>query len=460
MLDWKSALRSVAKELHLKGRTDGKQNLGQSKPRANVPGDRGARQNAIPPSQVPRRDLNVSSVAQSGLAASPSSSGKNIATPKQRDSVKQAPSSSSSNSRRQCSKSAIICASPQRKRAQPVSPVSLDKKFSPPDMKKYRIGHPDCVVSRDRNWQKVGTELGIGRVQPGKRSLCILGLDFGTAFTKACVRVRDLSYVVHWDKAVDFSSSFLLPSVFSSLPDGTCVLGVAPGGQAHSDIKMSLLEEPNEENRLKAVVFIALATRYVRGWLFDAQRSVVDGFQLEWALNVGLPAASWDSSAICQLYTELAAAGWELGCVHGPVTFQTSRDVWKSLRNGSGTVRSAQLAPERVHAFPEFGAQIHSYRSSAQRQRDLHLLVDVGAGTVDIVTFHIGEDEESEEVNCILEPLVKTQGTHVLLAYRADAAALVRSTWEDSASRLDAKDFERGYGLASGTLNSVQEYFS
>jgi hypothetical protein len=457
MLDWKSALRSIAEELHLKGRTDVKQNLGQSKPRANAPGDRGVRQNAIPPSQVPRRDLNVSSVAQSGLAASSSSSGKNVATPKQHDSVKQAPSSRSSNPRHQPSKNTSVAISPQIKQAQP---AFFDKKLSPPDMKKFRIGHSDCVVRRDQNWQKVGTELGIGRVQPGKRSLCILGLDFGTAFTKACVRVRDLSYVVHWDKAVDSSSSFLLPSVFSSLPDGTCVLGVAPGGQGFSDIKMSLLEQPTEENRLKAVVFIALATRYVRGWLFDAQRSVVDGFQLEWALNVGLPAASWDSSAICQLYTELAAAGWELGCVRGPVTFQAARDIWESRRNSAMAVTSARLAGESVHAFPEFGAQIHSYRSSAQRQRDLHLLVDVGAGTVDIVTFHIGEDEESEEVNCILEPLVKTQGTHVLLGYRAEAGALVRNAWDDSASRLDGKDFERNYGLTSGTLDPVQEHFS
>jgi hypothetical protein len=326
-------------------------------------------------------------------------------------------------------------------------------------MKKHRIGHPDCVAGGDQNWQKLGAELGIGRLQPGKRSLCILGLDFGTAFTKACVRVRDLSYVVHWNKAVDhLSNSFLLPSVFSSSLDGTCVLGKAPGCPTYSDIKMALLQDPTEENKLKAVVFIALATRYVRGWLFNEQRSVVDGFQLEWALNVGLPAASWDSSAVCQLYRQLAAAGWSLGCVRGPITFEAARDIWASQRNGA--LRPGQLAGERVHAFPEFGAQIHSYRSSAQRQRDLHLLVDVGAGTVDIVTFHIGEDEDAEEINCILEPLVMTHGTHVLLGYRAEASALVREEWDDSASRLNGRDFEHSYGLAAGSLDPVQEYFS
>ncbi len=333
MLDWKSVLRNIAEELHLKGRTDAKQNVVQSKAPGRAPADRSSRQNVIPPPQDPHRDLKASAAGQRGVVAS-SSSGKDTGTPKKHDSIKPTPPPRSPNSGHQHFKDASVSATPQIKRVQP---GSLSKKFSPPDMKKYRIGNSDCVVRRDQNWQKMGIDLGIGRAQTGKRSLCILGLDFGTAFTKACVRVRDLSYVVHWDKAVDSSHSFLLPSVFSSMPDGGCVLGMAPGGQAHSGIKMSLLEQqPTEESSLKAVVFIALATRYVRSWLFDAQRNVVEGFQLEWALNMGLPAAAWDRSATCQLYTELAAAGWALGCVREPVTFEAARKICQDRRNGAG----------------------------------------------------------------------------------------------------------------------------
>ena len=69
-------------------------------------------------------------------------------------------------------------------------------------------------------------------------------------------------------------------------------------------------------------------------------------------------------------------------------------------------------------AFPEFVAQISSYRQSPQRRRDLHLLVDVGAGTVDIVTFHVWEPEETDCYS-ILEAAVEKLGTHMLLGYRA-----------------------------------------
>lgn len=126
MLDWKSALRSIAEELHLKSRTDVKQNLGQSKPRANAPGDRGGRQNVTPPSQVPRRDLNVGSVAQSRPAASSLAGGKNIATPKRRDSVKHASSSTNSNPRHQPSKNTSVAISPQIKQPERLRTIATN----------------------------------------------------------------------------------------------------------------------------------------------------------------------------------------------------------------------------------------------------------------------------------------------------------------------------------------------
>ena len=55
--------------------------------------------------------------------------------------------------------------------------------------------------------------------------LAILGLDFGTAFTKAVVRWSQRHYAVDWSDAVEGEDHDLLASVFSEAPDGCCILG-------------------------------------------------------------------------------------------------------------------------------------------------------------------------------------------------------------------------------------------
>jgi hypothetical protein len=329
--------------------------------------------------------------------------------------------------------------------------------FPAPEMKNYPVGFEDCDGVLNGNWQKLGINLTIGTPQSRRRSLCTLGLDFGTAFTKACVQVRNLTYVVDWDRCVRSSSPCFLPSLFSELRDGSCVLGSHQEARKYSHLKMALLGNPSESDQAACVVFIALVTRYIRAWLFTEHRSVVLGYDLVWSMNVGLPASTWDKADTATLYKRLSVAGWNLGAAPGPITLAAARSILESVSSGAASTPTG-IDAEMVEAFPEFGAQVHSYRSSAQRQKDLHLLVDVGAGTVDIVTFHIGEENESE-INCILEPLVKKLGTHILLGYRAQAAALKDLTWTDTIARMNQAPFEGTFCLFPGSLNSVQEYF-
>jgi hypothetical protein len=327
-------------------------------------------------------------------------------------------------------------------------------------MTEHRIKHPGCETFQDQSWQELGSQSKVGSFRPGLRSMCTVGLDFGTAFTKACVQVRNSSYLVHWDRAVRIASPFLLPSVFSALSDGTCVLGNVHGARQFTDLKVALLGTPTEEDKLNATIFIALASRYVRSWLFSEHRKVVEGYQLDWALNVGLPASSWDDEAIRTLYRSLALAGWRLGCTAGPITFSGAKDALRSVEQNS-PASAGQMAWEMVEAIPEFGAQIHSYRCSAQRQRDLHLLVDVGAGTVDIVTFHIGEEIDTETpVNCIMESAVLKAGTHVLLRERAHAGSLSIRVWDEAATGLSRSDFEMHSSLQKDTLVPAQKEFA
>ena len=47
------------------------------------------------------------------------------------------------------------------------------------------------------------------------------------------------------------------------------------------------------------------------------------------------------------------------------------------------------IEDDEISLFPEFLAQIAGYVRSPGRQADLHMLVDVGAGTMDATTFNV-----------------------------------------------------------------------
>ncbi len=441
MTDWKSALRNLANDLGLiGGRAPKDKALGPNAPKVPSPTDH---------SVATKRPKSAHTGAMTNPLSKEGSA--SVARLGSTSATRDKTSNGSRDSERNGFVAVPTLGKPPQWRSASQGP------FPVPEMRNYAVGYEDCEGLLNQQWQELGTNLTVGQSQPGRLSLCTVGLDFGTAFTKACIQVRNSTYVVHWDRCVRSSSPFLLPSLFSELKDGTCVLGSHRDSRQYSDIKMALLGSPSDLDQAAAVVFIALVTRYVRAWLLTEHRSIVEGFSLIWSMNVGLPASTWDKSDTASLYKCLSVAGWNLGAKVGPITFVAARSALASVSPG-GKSKPTGIDADMIETFPEFGAQVHSYRSSAQRQKDLHLLVDVGAGTVDIVTFHIGDENESE-INCILEPLVRKLGTHVLLGYRAQAAALNGRTWTDTIARMNRAVFEESFWIRPGSLNAVQEHF-
>jgi hypothetical protein len=329
------------------------------------------------------------------------------------------------------------------------------RQFVAPEMSKYTICHEQAESKPDQSWQRLGAALAIQPSQRRGKTQCTVGLDFGTAFTKVCVQFREMTYVVRWDLAVPNCTPFLLPGVFTIQPDGTCVLGVAAGGGVCADLKIALLKSHDLSSKINAVIFLALVTRYARAWLFTQYSSVFSGFDIEWFMNVGLPTDPWENPEICDQYRDIALAAWDLGASGDAISVQTAKEVL--ARTGTAATAAGSMDKVRVQAFPEFVAQIMSYVESAQRRDDLHLLVDVGAGTVDIVVFHV-TSVDGDNRYLIHKASVILLGTHILLAYRADACQVVRKSWEENFASLDVRKFESQLSIPSGRLDPVQEY--
>ena len=244
-------------------------------------------------------------------------------------------------------------------------------------------------------------------VPVGGQRTAILGLDFGTAFTKAVVRFDQKHYVVDWSGVVTARDPHLLPSSFSEHKNGTVILGgrLGSGWSRREGIKMRLLAfgiDADDDARCDAVLFIALVFRYVATWF----PKICKGARApRWKLHLGLPAESWDDQVMASLFGTLAEAGLELACGPAAMSRKGARDA----------LQVAGVVPHKVVAvLPEFACQLYSYLDSAQRQSDIHALMDVGAGTLDVAFFNVHSEDE-EDVLPILSATVKTLGTHHLI---------------------------------------------
>lgn len=288
--------------------------------------------------------------------------------------------------------------------------------------------------------------------------LAILGLDFGTAFTKAVVRWAGRHFAVDWSDVVEGEDHHLLASVFSEVRDGGCVLGAAdaPGWSICEGIKLQLLSSGNRisnEDMADAVIFIALAFRYVDRWLRRTNRDVEKG--VRWRLHVGLPTKSWDSDATTETFKTVAQAARVLACMPKPVTRAAALEALRM---------TDQVDRPAVDVFPEFACQLYSYLR-APEQEDLHALVDIGAGTLDVAYFNVFM-KDGEALLPIFASEVDRLGAHYLIAALSGVEGC--PAWSDGESSLS--DEEVGQKLCCSPsdvcnrrslyLSSVAELFN
>lgn len=258
----------------------------------------------------------------------------------------------------------------------------------------------------------------------------IIGLDFGTAFTKAVVRFGGRDYAVEWDRVarLEGRDKYLMPTCFSEHESGKVVLGAktAGGWKTHQGIKMALLQATNADSPDPgavdaAILFVSQAMRYVQRWTRENATRARDT-RIRWRLHLGLPSAVAEGP-LQALFLSIGSAGYRMATGPGP------------LRRSSIAGVSAESVPQVV-VLPELLAQLNVYHRSKQRQDDLHVLVDVGAGTLDCAFFLDHRTDARGDVISVLGCRVERLGAHYLLAALAGTAG-EKCEWRDGDSSLD-----------------------
>jgi hypothetical protein len=291
----------------------------------------------------------------------------------------------------------------------------------------------------------------------GKNLSVHIGVDFGTAYTKLAIKLAGTVIAVPWSGLCASPARFFLPGEISRCADGSVLLGRAPVAlETRGGIKQPFLgSQPSLEDRVAATAFLAWVFRYARAWLYKHRGGLLRGRKLAWNVAVGCPTKAIEDQPLVQTYLHLAAAAWLLSRWALPIGFDSAQKAIEVARPDPDSVQLDSLA-----VVPEFVAQIAGYARSSQRQRGLHFLVDIGAGTVDLAMFNVERDltDESRDHYPILERSVEFLGTHFLMSARAKATDGALQ-WADRGRVPDLATLVANYPDHATAIRAADERF-
>lgn len=280
----------------------------------------------------------------------------------------------------------------------------------------------------------------------------VIGLDFGTAYTKVVIGERRRAYAVPFPELCHNGNPYLLPGVLTVAEDGRVRLGANDSGRRVSNLKMRILDgDTGDETLSIAVSFIALVLQHARGWFMNTHRQTYERYNLDWNVNVGLPTAHYQDEPLADFYRQIVMAAWHASTRTEPLDIDAACN---SFADDEGV-----LAQHAVGTFPEFAAQINGYVRSPMRRSDLHLLMDVGAGTVDVAMFNVHQ-KDGDDVFPVFAGIVKHLGVRMLLKHRVEKAGRDRAD-RDTRHIEDVPDVyaARALGVTIDELRMVDKPF-
>ena len=212
-------------------------------------------------------------------------------------------------------------------------------------------------------------------VQPQMRPVeLVLGIDLGTSCSKVVIGDpgwKGASFAVPYDEAAGTIAGWLHPTQFAS----------------EKNLKMRLMDNPGNQ-RLQNLLACCLAEiiRRARKWFLEHAPTEYRRCLPTWKVNVGFPGKAVDDSPLASAYREIVRIAGVLAFSQGPLTVESAEKVRLRKR----TKKLGELCSMEV--YPEIAAQLAGYVHSPFRKDGNLLLVDVGAGTLDVSTIILHEN--------------------------------------------------------------------
>ena len=242
-----------------------------------------------------------------------------------------------------------------------------------------------------------------------------LGIDFGTKFTKVCVRDtdRDRSWVITFTNGSPKLDEALLPTKIGICSDGSLLAGLTesewktqPQTPIDVDfIKMRLanidlakegegysfdslpefhevdLNAPENLENISAY-YLSRVILKAKAWVLKNNADLVKGQKISWSVNIGVPVKYFKSNAINRFGRVLSWAYLLSESHPESLTFNQLNDYATLLKNDDS---SREDIP--CFACPEIAAAVYSYTISRQAEPGIYIFFDVGSGTIEGASF-------------------------------------------------------------------------
>lgn len=281
----------------------------------------------------------------------------------------------------------------------------------------------------------------------------VLGLDFGTSCLRAVVRLPfvpgSLAFAVPLND--QGGPEYFLPA--PSMPASSRLFGTAA-----SNIKVRMIVDPSDEDAAaRATAILAKAIRRARRWFLTTQRKNYGKFKLKWALNLGIPSSGYEDERIRLNFLRCVKAAWALSLSEATLSEECAREA---LTSGLG-------ADSPVDTVPEIAAAAEGYRRSVHAKEGMHVMIDVGASTLDVCGFVVCGPTAASPFS-LFTTAVEQLGAAVLhdarlrsLGGAASGAPAVAVDGRDPASRVpdDLLAYVSGGGGVPGALQIADEKF-
>lgn len=273
-----------------------------------------------------------------------------------------------------------------------------------------------------------------------------IGIDFGTSFSKICVRGPRSVGAAVCTFGDDLPSDALVPSKFSVSEDGRVTLPWVNGNEDEGVLveypKMALADlsdlkisggSPSTRTQIERAIeplcarFVAHLLIMARGWVERHWKDYMRDGDVEWSANVGVPVAHLNSEAE-EVFKKVLAVAWHW--MNADQLPDSLVDLETLYEYTSGTID-----PEDswCQPFPEIGAAVQAFVSSREARPSVYVFFDVGGGTLDGVAFNFRRNDGVPTVDFYsgaVEPLgvqAITEEIRRLLAPDSPPAELISS---------------------------------
>jgi hypothetical protein len=219
----------------------------------------------------------------------------------------------------------------------------------------------------------------------------VLGIDFGTSCTKVVIGDpgwKDRSYAISFVNRSNDISSWLYPTRFEN----------------EANLKMRFMEKPESESEQDLVAcYLAGVIKCAQSWFTTNAPADYHRRTWSWSLNLGFPEKIVRQTTLSDAYRKVASVAVTLASLPEPPTTSLAAQV----RAGKLAADPIML-PSKIQLYPEIAAQLAGYINSPFRTVGSLLLIDVGAGTLDVSTIIIHGNQDQDIVSfhvCEVEPL-------------------------------------------------------